>query len=222
MEPRKQAICDALARWIKQRPGLEYGNYGDPTSYRAECRSIARDKREAETLLAAVRWRDSITADDLLKAAQGAFSGRLTISLEERQAESDYTSTGGNYFQQPPGKEWRAKIDYCAGQYWPTEYRKAVCAVLASALWDYTREKAMPPPKGYRVESWAQLGAVRRLHTVRDTLAEAAEELEKLGGSDYGSVNAVYLTDMFQSAGDWLRAHFTREFGRGIASRWFR
>jgi hypothetical protein len=24
MEPRKQAICDALARWIKQRPGLEF------------------------------------------------------------------------------------------------------------------------------------------------------------------------------------------------------
>jgi hypothetical protein len=26
-------------------------------------------------------------------------------------------------------------IDYCTGQYFPTEYRKAVCAVLASALW---------------------------------------------------------------------------------------
>lgn len=29
MEPRKQAICDALSRFIRQRPGLEFGNYGD-------------------------------------------------------------------------------------------------------------------------------------------------------------------------------------------------
>lgn len=27
MEPRKQAICDALRRFIVQRPGLEFGRH---------------------------------------------------------------------------------------------------------------------------------------------------------------------------------------------------
>ena len=47
----KQAIITALESWIKQRPGLEYGNYGDPVSYRAELRGITRDLQQARTLL---------------------------------------------------------------------------------------------------------------------------------------------------------------------------
>lgn len=43
----KTQICDALATWIRQRPGLEFGNYGDVSSYRSEMRSIAKDKRDA-------------------------------------------------------------------------------------------------------------------------------------------------------------------------------
>lgn len=33
-----------------------------------------------------------------------------------------------------------AKLDYCTGQYWQTEYRRAACAVLASAIWSYWRD----------------------------------------------------------------------------------
>jgi hypothetical protein len=118
MEPRKQAIVDALSRWIRQRPGLEFANYGDVTTYRAEQRSIARDKREAETLLDAVRWRDGITADDLIKAAEGAYSGRLTIK------DDSYTSDGATRKQIVA-----ASIAYCTGQYWPTEYRRGTTSV---------------------------------------------------------------------------------------------
>lgn len=207
MEPRKQAIIDALRAFIRQRSGLEYGNYGDPVSYRAECRSIARDKREAETLLAAVSWRDGIDADALIKAAEGAYSGRLTIKEP-----------------QPRGRIG-VDIDYCTGQYFPTEYRRAVCAVLASALWDYQRAN-MPAPYGYRVESWSQLGKGREYGHIRATRADADAELAEKGGQDYGHVNEVYRLPngrgTYASAGDWLRAHFAREFGRGIASRWFR
>jgi hypothetical protein len=33
---------------------------------------------------------------------------------------------------------WDGKrLDYCAGQYFPTEYRAAACRTLASALWCY-------------------------------------------------------------------------------------
>jgi len=180
MEPRKQAICDALARWIKQRPGLEYGNYGNPTSYRAECRSIARDKREAETLLAAVRWRDGITADDLIKAAQGAYSGRLSIVA--RPCSPD---------------RYLFAIEYCTGQYWPTEYRRAVCAVLASALWEYTREKAMP-------------------------VSDDAQRFKNNEPTQHQYLWRNAYRGEWLSPGDWLRRHFRKEFGRGIASRWFR
>ena len=108
----KEQLITALAQWIQQRPGLEYGNYGDPTSYRAELRGIAKDKRDAEQLLRAVEL-SSITAPEFLKAFD-AFSGRL---------------------------QWTDKgLDYCTGQYWPTEYRRAAAAVCASALWNHYRE----------------------------------------------------------------------------------
>jgi hypothetical protein len=200
MEPRKQAIIHALQRFIRQRPGMDPRNY-DYAGYRQESRQVTKDRHHAETLLAAVAWRDGITADDLIRVAGSAFSGRLTILLEPTLCN-------------------RVRIEYCTGQYFPTEYRKAVAAVCASALWAYQGAN-MPAPKGYRVESWAQLGEGRRLHTVRDR-EEADAELTKLGGQDYGSVNAVYLEDRFMSAGDWLRAHFRREFGRSIAERYFR
>lgn len=135
MDARKQAIIAALERWIKQRPGLEFGNYGDVANYRSEMRSITKDLHHARTLLSAVQWRDSITADDLIEAAHHAYSGRLTLTVSPHPCAPDGCTTN-----------MVAKIDYCTGQYWPTEYRRAVCAVLAYALWDYTRDKAMPAP----------------------------------------------------------------------------
>lgn len=113
----KALILNLLANWIKQRPGLEYANYGDVTSYRAEVRSIGRDLADARTLLRAVEL-SGVTAETL-RGAFRAFSGRLTLT----------ETTDG-----------RLKLDYCTGQYWPTEYRRAVCAVLAAALWDYYRD----------------------------------------------------------------------------------
>jgi hypothetical protein len=110
----KQAILDTLRKFARQRPGLEFGNYGDATSYRAELRSITRDLSDAATLLRAVEHSD-ITADDILRAADG---GRLSIKVDGE----------------------RVRIDYCTGQYWPVEYRKAVCRVLSGALWARWRD----------------------------------------------------------------------------------
>lgn len=114
----KTAILNALDRFVAQRPGLDPRNYGDGSSYRAEYREILRDKHHAEALLRAVAWRDAITAERLLAASKHSFSGRLSIDA------------------QPNGA---VRVDYCTGQYFPTEYRRAVCAVLSSALWDYFR-----------------------------------------------------------------------------------
>jgi len=117
MQNDKAQIIEALTRWIQKRPQLEFGNYGCPIAYRSEARSITRDLHHARQMLRLVSWRDSITADDLLAAARSSYSGRLSLV----KTESGYT------------------VDYCTGQYWPTEYRRAACAVLAFALWDRFR-----------------------------------------------------------------------------------
>tara|TARA_R110002126_G_scaffold596_5_gene3709 strand:+ start:598 stop:1107 length:510 start_codon:yes stop_codon:yes gene_type:complete len=103
-------ILGALAAFAATRPGLEYGNYGDPASYRAEVRGITKDLHHARALLTAVRL-SGITESQLATAFRSAFSGRLSWDGE--------------------------RLDYCTGQYYPTEYRRAVCAVLAAALWAY-------------------------------------------------------------------------------------
>ena len=114
----KTALIDTLNRWIHQRPGLEPGNYisgwndtDGRRAYRAEVRSITKDLHQARALLQFVAGRDSITAEQILDACRHSFSGRLTIT--------------------PDGDGF--KVDYCTGQYWPTEYRKAVASVLETA-----------------------------------------------------------------------------------------
>lgn len=116
----KQTIIDALNRWVSQRPGLDYGNYGDVSSYRAEVRSIGKDMQHARAMINYVAWHDSITAEMILDAAK---SGRLSIVV-----------TDGT-----------VAIDYCTGQYWPTEYRPAVCRLLSSVIWYWMRGNM---PKG--------------------------------------------------------------------------
>ena len=179
MNTEKQAILDALNRFVNQRSGMDPRNYGDWKSYRQESRSVTKDLHNYRTLRGAVGWRDSITADDL-KAAFRAYSGRLTV--KDISAKYD---DGSIY--------WAFSLDYCTGQYFPTEYRKAACAVLASALWDCKR-KDMPEP-----------------------LTREGPDGSRTTYLFHGSSKSPDAL----SAGDWLRASFRREFGRGIASRWF-
>jgi hypothetical protein len=112
----KTQILSALRAFVRQRPGLEFANYGDAQAYRAEVRSITKDLHHAEELIRAVDWRH-IDADSILKATG---SGRLSI---------DSTDKG-------------VRVDWCTGQYWPTEYRRGVASVLASVLWNYWCEGA--------------------------------------------------------------------------------
>lgn len=163
----KSEICALLRAFINQRPGLDFANYGDVSSYRAEVRGITRQRADALQLLRAVELRDSITADDIRAAFPRAFMGRLSLVEDDKGA----------------------RLAYCAGQYWCTEYRAAAAAVLASVLWAYMRG-CMPEPT-YKY---------------------------------YGKAGEPMLTEARYdglSAGAWLRRHFRREFGRGIASRWF-
>ena len=121
----RDAILAALSTWIRQRPSLEYGNYasygdnGDGRrAYFSEMRRITRQLHDAQALLAAVGWRSSITATALREGFR-AYSGRLTWRWDAEKGAG--------------------VLDYCPGQYWPTEYRAAACAVLAAVLWEYWR-----------------------------------------------------------------------------------
>jgi len=105
----KDTILAALSKFVESGPGLDFGNYGNISEYRAEQRQITRDLRDARALLSHWMMRSHVvSANDLKQAFESAFSGRLS---------------------------WDgASLDYTTGQYYPTEYRKAVCAVIARAL----------------------------------------------------------------------------------------
>ena len=133
MDNRKAKILETLDGFVNSRPGLDPADYGcnvweqmnryfvwleNWRGYRREAASITRDRSNYYAIRKQISWRDSVSADAILKAAEHAFSGRLTI-----------TEDGD-----------KVTIDYCVGQYFPTEYRKAACAVLASAWWSVTRE----------------------------------------------------------------------------------
>lgn len=119
MNSLRQNILQALTAFVNSRSGLEFCNYEDVSAYRSEMRSITKDRAQALELLSAVAWRESITAEMIIDAAKHSFSGRLSIGLNDE-------NNG-------------VRIEYCTGQYYPTEYRRAVCAVLSSVLWDYFR-----------------------------------------------------------------------------------
>jgi hypothetical protein len=118
----KSEICALLRAFINQRPGLDFANYGCATSYRSELRGITRQRADALQLLRAVELRDSIEVGELIAAFPRAFAGRLELK-----------ETNG-----------KTHLFYCAGQYFPTEYRAAVCAVLARCLWVWVRTDCMP------------------------------------------------------------------------------
>lgn len=119
---RENALA-ALMTFAAQRSGMEPGNYGDWRAYRQESRRVTQDLHDVRRMFGAVAVRDSIGVPQIMEACR-AYSGRLTLKAKD-----------GGFF-----------VEYCTGQYFPTEYRRAVCAVLASALWDHTRVSCPETP----------------------------------------------------------------------------
>jgi hypothetical protein len=111
-------ILSALDRFIRQRSGLDPRNYGDRESLLADYRPILRDGKVARQLLRFVEIRESITADMLLEAARGT---RLQFIRD---------------------KKGHCVVDYCVGQYFPTEYRAAACRVLSSTVAEWLKPES--------------------------------------------------------------------------------
>jgi len=118
-------LLRALETFAQQRPGIDPRNYGTWTDYRSESRRVTQDLHDFHAILAAVE-RSEISAADILQATR-AYSGRLEIIA--------------------PLTLDRFEVQYCTGQYFPTEYRRAACSVLAQALWDYHREDVQGHPR---------------------------------------------------------------------------
>lgn len=113
-DEKKAKLIALLYKHVSQRSGIEYANYGERSSFMGDYNRILKDGKQARELIRYVEL-SSITGDELEKAFS-AYSGRLSIA------------DNGN------------RLDYCTGQYFPTEYRAAACAVCAQALWDHYRE----------------------------------------------------------------------------------
>lgn len=106
----KSTLIHAMGEFISKRSGIDGRNYDSRESFMGDYRKILRDGKHARRLLDYVS-RLSISAEDLIAASKSAYSGRLSFD--------------------------EIGVDYVTGQYFPTEYRAAACAVLARAIWEY-------------------------------------------------------------------------------------
>ena len=106
---------EKLTKFVNQRPGLDFSNYGCLSSYRSEMAEITRDRTDYFELLSLAFSRiDNLNevVTDYLKRS----SGRLTMN------EGD-------------------NLEYCTGQYFPTEYRPAANRMLANLIFASYRDE---------------------------------------------------------------------------------
>lgn len=125
-------IFAAFTQWINQKPRLDFANYGDRRAYASEVRQITKDKHTATKALREAQSYP-FNAEAMAQALRGSYSGRLSWVLKNP------CKCG---LEHCPVHEVGA-FDYCTGQYWPTEYRKAAYAVLANYC-DAVRPKQLP------------------------------------------------------------------------------
>lgn len=123
MSERDQILA-ALGRWVAQRPGLEWQNYGcgpdAARAYRQDAATIRRQKRDFGQL-ALLCVALGVTAEEL-RYGFSAYNRRLTLV-------DPYADSPDEAFE------------FTAGQYWPTEYRAAAVAVLNCAAFDAVRRR---------------------------------------------------------------------------------
>lgn len=115
----KNDILSALHSFVSKRPGFDLRNYDSMAGYRGDQRPVQKQLATAKAFLRYVALMGGISGADILHSAEHTFSGRLTIEYDHK--------TG------------KCTVDYCTGQYWPTEYRLSVCCVLADVIFNYWR-----------------------------------------------------------------------------------
>ena len=138
----KSEVCALLRKFIAQRSGLDWRNYASDwrdtagmSALRSDKRTILRHGQDARALLSFFENWSSIPVDYLLS------------ELSE-----------GKRLSFDPA---RNAIDYCAGQYFPTEYRAAVCRAMAEALWRYHVNLGTVNVRAWSIETFGRAIASR-------------------------------------------------------------
>jgi len=126
---------EKLVKFVNQRPGLDFVNYGDVSAYRAESREITNDKHDFFELLSLAQRRIEDFDAKLEKELRNT-SGRLTLEGENLQ--------------------------YITGQYFCTEYRPAANRVLVSLIWNEYRDEKNPDGSVVYSDGHAIRKAIRR------------------------------------------------------------
>lgn len=133
----QETTSNLLCAFVRQRAGLDFANYGDVSSYRSEARQITKDKAHFFELFALASRRYGSNFESALTNYLTRSSGRLTLS--------------------------EGRLQYCTGQYFPTEYRKAACAVLASLIFaDFRDEKESNTPNNLYKDGHEIRKAIKR------------------------------------------------------------
>lgn len=109
------STTEKFIKFANQKPGLSFADYGDRKIYFAEMREITKDLHDFRELLNLAFIRLGSNLEEKLTEYLSKSSGRLTLK--------------------------DGKLQYCTGQYFPTEYRPAVNQVLKSLIWDNLREE---------------------------------------------------------------------------------
>lgn len=112
---------ELLRAHFSQGPGLNPRDYGDRASYASDYHDIRRALQHARTLYAYMLGQE-YTAEEVRYAFRRPFSGRLRLTEDADGLP--------------------VRLDYDTGQYFPTKYRRAACAVLACLVWDRLRDQA--------------------------------------------------------------------------------
>ena len=111
---------EMLCKFVAQRPGLEFANYGSMKYYRQDYNEILKDRNSFYELLNLARSRYDGKLNEVLLNYLQQSNDRLTLI----ECKEGY------------------RLQYITGQYFPTEYRNAACRVLVSIIWnDYRDEK---------------------------------------------------------------------------------
>lgn len=154
-----ETLLEMLDAFVDQRPGLEFANYGDVSAYRSDQRAVAHDRSDAKQMMSELRHR--------LLWRNRTFTVPSGPTTTEHQRLADHLranlQSGERLHleQTPDGRAWA--LSYDAGQYWCTEYRAAVCRLLARALMFYMRQEAV-------VDSDMQLRDLAATSLVRERL----------------------------------------------------
>lgn len=109
-------LVQLLCKFVNQRPGFDFANYGSMKYYRQDYNESLKDKNSFY---------------ELLNLAQSRYGNNFNDALTKQLTESNDRLTLVD-----------GKLQYITGQYFPTEYRNAACRVLVSLIWnDYRNEK---------------------------------------------------------------------------------